>query len=111
MQKFSAGNQDMLENCVVPKADPSLPPFEFDLAANFDRSAPRISHHLFVDDCLLFCRATVQDYSKIRRVLGCYEGAFGLFVNAEKFGIMFSSNTVPSIKDVIKNLLGIEKSF
>ncbi|XVF20277.1 hypothetical protein REPUB_Repub11eG0184000 [Reevesia pubescens] len=33
----SHDNQDhMLKNCVVSRAEPSLPPFEFDLVANFD---------------------------------------------------------------------------
>ncbi|XVF05715.1 hypothetical protein REPUB_Repub05bG0196400 [Reevesia pubescens] len=35
--KFVSDNQDhMLKNCVVSRTEPSLPPFEFDLVANFE---------------------------------------------------------------------------
>ncbi|XWS53310.1 hypothetical protein CRYUN_Cryun11dG0146100 [Craigia yunnanensis] len=34
--KVVSDNQDMLKNCVVSRAEPTLPPFEFDLVANFD---------------------------------------------------------------------------
>ena len=34
--KVISDSQDMLKNCVVSRAEPTLPPFEFDLVANFD---------------------------------------------------------------------------
>ncbi|XP_022753605.1 transcription factor TCP7-like [Durio zibethinus] len=34
--KVVPDNQDTLKNCVVSRAEPTLPPFEFDLVANFE---------------------------------------------------------------------------
>ncbi|XP_022730555.1 transcription factor TCP14-like [Durio zibethinus] len=34
--KVFSDNKDKLKNCVVSRAEPTLPPFEFDLVANFE---------------------------------------------------------------------------
>ncbi|KAM1585241.1 hypothetical protein ACFX13_039256 [Malus domestica] len=39
------------------------------------RGAPPITHLLFVDDCLIFTRATLKDCNRIRAILHDYERA------------------------------------
>ena len=37
------------------------------------RGAPRISHLLFADDSIVFCRATVEESNRVMKVLEDYE--------------------------------------
>ena len=67
----------------------------------------RISHLLFVDDSLVFCRATVSECVKIQSLLFLYKLASGQSINREKTNIFFSSNTLPRTQDAITNFLGI----
>lgn len=40
-------------------------------------AGPQISHLLFADDSLVFCRATISECVKIQTILYCYEQASG----------------------------------
>lgn len=53
------------------------------------RFAPEVSHLLFVDDCLLFCKSTTVEYSQLKNVLDDYELALGEAINYVKSGIFF----------------------
>ena len=48
------------------------------------RGAPRISHLLFADDSIVFCRATVEECGRVIKVLEDYERDFGQKLNKEK---------------------------
>ena len=67
----------------------------------------KISHLLFADDRLVFCKATVSECVKIQCVLYLYEQASGQSINRGKTNIFFSSNTQPRTQDAITNFLGI----
>ena len=53
------------------------------------RGAPSISHLLFADDSLFFCKASIDQARAVRRVLSLYESASGQQVNAGKSSISF----------------------
>ena len=48
------------------------------------RNSPRLTHLLFVDDSLLFCRATEQECQKILDILEVYGGCSGQHINRAK---------------------------
>ena len=70
-------------------------------------TSPRISHLLFVDDSLVFYRATVSECVKIQSLLYLYEQASSQSINRGKNNILFSSNTQQRTQGAIINFLGI----
>ena len=66
------------------------------------RRGPKITHHFFVDDCLLFCRATLAEWEKIKNILNIYEAASGQMVNKDKTTLFFSRNTNEATQEAIK---------
>ena len=73
------------------------------------RRAPRISHLLFTDDSLLFCRATDKETKVVLEILKLYAEASSQCINMDKSSVFFSSNTSPQIRDLIKVLLGVSE--
>ncbi|XP_057800052.1 uncharacterized protein LOC131015604 [Salvia miltiorrhiza] len=72
-----------------------------------NRGGPTISHLMFADDCVFFCRASVLECTNLKRLLGDYERASGQGINYHKSGIMFSSNVLPDDRDSLSQLLGV----
>ena len=68
------------------------------------RRAPPISHLLFADDSLIFCKANMSECNKVWKVLKDYEAASGQRMNREKTSLFFSKNTSMEIQSSIKNL-------
>lgn len=71
--------------------------------------APTISHLLFADDSLLFCRANQEEVQVVIEVLQTYAASSGQCINFEKFSIYFSSNTAREQRDNIKGALGVRE--
>jgi hypothetical protein len=75
------------------------------------RTAPRISHLLFVDDSFLFCNATISETQSLKEVLSYYESASGQGINYGKSAIAFSANTDPGVITNISTLLGVSNTI
>nr|XP_023888394.1 uncharacterized protein LOC112000487 [Quercus suber] len=71
------------------------------------KNGPKLTHLFFTDDCLLFCRSTLEECEKIQELLACYEEASGQMVNKEKTTLFFSKNTDVQVQEAIKNSLGV----
>ena len=56
-------------------------------------NGPKLTHLFFADDCLLFCRSTLEECEKIQQILAYYEEATGQVVNKDKTTLLFSKNT------------------
>ena len=67
---------------------------------------PRISHLFFVDDSLVFGRATVSDAMEIQRILKVYELPSGQQLNYTKTSLYFSPNTDVGTKERVKSMFG-----
>lgn len=57
------------------------------------RNGPKLTHFLFADDSLLFCRATKQDCQKVLEILSSYERVSGQKLNRDKTSLFFNKST------------------
>ena len=73
------------------------------------RKAPTISHLLFANNSLLFCKASKNEVQVINEVLMGYANASGQCINMEKSSVVYSSNTPRQMKEWTKELLGVEE--
>ena len=73
------------------------------------RRGPELTHLLFADDSMLFCRATPNECRNIIDILERYEKASGQKVNKNKTSIFFNKSTLDSTKQEIKNALGVRE--
>lgn len=65
-----------------------------------------ISHLFFVDDSILFCKASKKEWKKVRRVLNIYELALGQKINNKKSSLFFNSNTSNEARSVVIQAVG-----
>jgi len=68
---------------------------------------PKLTHFFFVDDCLLFCRLTLEECEKIQELLVVYNSASSQMVNKEKTTLFFSKNIDEVTQDAIKLFIGV----
>jgi hypothetical protein len=67
--------------------------------------APEITHLLFADDSLLFCRANEEETHQIKAIITSYQQVSGQLVNYSKSEIIFSKKVQPTSKNAILNIL------
>ncbi|KAK2637418.1 hypothetical protein Ddye_032210 [Dipteronia dyeriana] len=75
------------------------------------RSSPIISHMFFVDDTILFCKASEENSLSIKKILDIYEKGSGVQINLHKSSITFSPNVDVNSKSGIQQLLGVEDAW
>ena len=72
------------------------------------REGPCLSHLFFIDDSLIFCKATIEECDVLQRILSTYEKASGQQLNRSKTSLFFSFNTAKEIQDEIRIRFGAQ---
>lgn len=80
------------------------------LGVRSSRGGPIVSHLLFVNDSILFNKATKASGLRIRSIMVVHEKASGLQINLRKSKISFSPNVQSSVRRDILGLFGINDS-
>ncbi|XP_010501859.1 PREDICTED: uncharacterized protein LOC104779176 [Camelina sativa] len=70
-------------------------------------ASPAISHLLFVDDSLFFCRATKEQCEVVLDILKKYEWVYGQQINFQKFSFQFGHTVDSNLREELKGVLGI----
>ena len=71
------------------------------------RNEPKLTHLLFADDSLIFCRAKEDECQTLLKVLAKYKRASGQQINRAKTTLFFSKSTFEEVQGVIKDMLGV----
>ena len=72
------------------------------------RVCPSISHLLFADDSLFFCKAQKEECQTILRILKEYEQVSGQLINFDKSSIQFGHKIEESARQKLRDILGIQ---
>nr|XP_023911306.1 uncharacterized protein LOC112022914 [Quercus suber] len=71
------------------------------------RNSPHLTHLLFADDSLLFCKATIEECHRVLDILDVYGRCSGQQINRSKMTIFFSKSTTNDTRNQIKLALGV----
>ncbi|XP_019085420.1 PREDICTED: uncharacterized protein LOC109126369 [Camelina sativa] len=71
--------------------------------------SPTVSHLLFADDSLFFCKAEATECQTVMEIISNYGKASGQEVNLDKSSIMFGKKVPPKKRDLLKSVIGISK--
>ena len=72
------------------------------------RARPPVSHLLFADDSLFFCKAEPRECEKVMKVVRKYEKAQGQCINFDKSSLLFGKRIAANDRQQIKDTLGIQ---
>ncbi|KAL0359842.1 UNVERIFIED_CONTAM: hypothetical protein Sangu_0833600 [Sesamum angustifolium] len=73
------------------------------------RAAPSISHLLFADDTLIFCRASTECTRTVLDILEVYRRALGQEINFSKSSVAFNRNTGEGVRSSVVVALNIRR--
>ncbi|XP_026450651.1 uncharacterized protein LOC113350742 [Papaver somniferum] len=71
--------------------------------------APAINHLLCADDCMVFCKANLEECNNLIKFFQEFSQSSGKMINFAKSGIFFSKNAGPYIADRISTTMKIQK--
>ena len=69
---------------------------------------PSVSHLIFADDSLFFCKAEPRECEEVMKVVRKYGQASGQCINFEKSSIHFDKRIKTNVRQQIKDTLGIQ---
>lgn len=72
------------------------------------RSCPKISHLFFVDDSLIFLKATAMEFGFFRTIMRAYERASGQCLNYAKSMMCFSPNVKQDTRMYFHSILHMQ---
>ena len=72
------------------------------------RACPPISHLLFADDSIFFCKVKREECQTILRILKEYEVASGQYINFEKSSIQFGHKIDEDLRQEMRDIMGIQ---
>ncbi|XP_026439718.1 uncharacterized protein LOC113338531 [Papaver somniferum] len=72
------------------------------------KAAPSISHLLFVNDCMIFCKANMSEAHNIMELLQIFGSTSGQLINFNKSGVFFSKNTNPNLISQTSSSTGVQ---
>ncbi|KAF7153626.1 hypothetical protein RHSIM_Rhsim01G0011800 [Rhododendron simsii] len=72
-----------------------------------NRGSPPVSHLLFADDTMVFCKASRKELEHVSGILRDYRNASGQLINLQKSAMFFSKNTGPILKSELSALMAI----
>lgn len=75
------------------------------------RGCKPLTHLIFSDDSILFCRTKKVEWLHIQDLLLIYERVWRNFLNKHKTSLFFSSNTGIEIKADILAIVGVSSSY
>ena len=70
------------------------------------RNCPTVTHLLFADDSIIYCKASEQESREVLSILQKYEEASGQKINTDKSSMFFSRNTKEEKREEMKDILG-----
>ncbi|CAA7020953.1 unnamed protein product [Microthlaspi erraticum] len=73
------------------------------------RNCPAISHLLFADDSLFFCKAEVQQCAELIKIINTYGQASGQQLNTAKSSVFFGNKVPNDLRTELKRTLGISR--
>ncbi|GAA0139933.1 hypothetical protein LIER_35158 [Lithospermum erythrorhizon] len=71
--------------------------------------SPNINHILFADATLIFCKATLEEGTKVVNILWDYEEALGQKINFEKCSVSFERRTTWEVRSRVRAVLHINE--
>ena len=73
------------------------------------KGGPKLTHLLFANDSILFCKASSEECEHLIQILESYEKASGQKINKNKIAIFFSNATSETVKQDIKIAMGLQE--
>lgn len=70
------------------------------------RGSPRITHLLFADDSILYCRVSGMDNRELVNILQKYEEVSSQKINTDKSSIFFSQDVDERTRSEVKEIIG-----